>query len=99
MDIASIAALSTAIATLLGGFVYGRQNALSGAASINQILQSRITDLEDRAVEKDALIVRMTGKIETLEGMVAQRARVEELHVKVDAVSTRVDAIATKVGA
>lgn len=99
MDPGTILAISTAFGGLVGGFIVGRQGALSSAASVNQLLQSRIDLLETDKAEKDTRIARLDSKVEALEGLVTQRARVDELHAKVDAVTTRIDAIAVKVGA
>jgi hypothetical protein len=98
MDPATILAIATAAGGLVGGFAIGRQNALSSAASINQLLQSRVDLLEaDKGVQGQE-IARLGSKVEALEGLVTQKARVDELHTKMDAVTTRIDAIAVKVG-
>jgi len=98
MDNATLFAIVSGVAGALVGAVAGRLNALQGYAAINQILQSRITDLEHQETEKTAVISSLTIRIETLEGLVTQRAEVAALHAKVDALTTRIDAIATHMG-
>jgi hypothetical protein len=99
MDPGTILAISTAAGGLIGGFVIGRQGAFSGAASINQLLQSRIDVLETDKATQGQEIARLGSKVEALEGLVTQKARVDELHTKVDAIATRLDSVAVKVGA
>jgi len=89
MDSAStiIALVSTVVGALVGA-VAGRQNALSSLASVNQLLQSRIAELETREKEKDAAIVRLISKVEALEGLVTQRADIATLTARVEAVAS-----------
>jgi len=99
MDPATIVGLSSAIGGALIGAIGGRINALQGLAAINQLLQSTIDNLQTEKTAKDAAIQRLENKVESLEGLVTQKAEVAQLHVKVDALTGRVEAIATKVGA
>lgn len=99
MDPGTILAIATAAGGLLGGYAVGRQGALSNAASVNQLLQSRVDLLEADKATQGTEIARLGSKLEALEGLVTQKARVDELHVKVDDVMSTVNAIAAKVGA
>jgi hypothetical protein len=80
-----------AVASLVGGIIAGRAQALQGHASINQLLQSKVDFLENQNNGQAEQIARMELQLEVLKDMVTQRSEVAE----VKAIVTR---IAEKVG-
>lgn len=98
--------LSTAIMAVAmgaGGFFTGRRTATSEAMSIAsetvEMLQAQIELLQEDKNHKESELADLRNRIIVLEGLVTQRAEVEELTVKVSLVKETVDRIADKVGA
>jgi hypothetical protein len=87
MDAGTIFAIASGVLGVIAGAFGGRLNALQSYAAINQILQSRIADLESRETEKDAALLRLAMKIESLEGLVTQKAEVAAVKAVVDRVA------------
>lgn len=98
--------LSTAVMALAmgaGGFFTGRRTAASEAMSIAsetvEMLQAQIEVLNQDKQHRELEILDLTQRVAVLEGLVTQRAEVEELSTKVTLVKDTVDRIAVKVGA
>lgn len=103
MDIGTALTAITAISTGIGGFASGR---LSGRSSASQIaadtvdmLQAQIETLKEDKEDKDSELINLRSRVEVLEGLVTQRAEVDELGIKVILVKDIVERIATKIGA
>jgi len=103
MDLSSIAAVGTALGTGLGGYLGGRmtgRNALSEiAADTVEMLQTQVNILQDDKEHKELELTDLRNRVQVLEGLITQRAEVEELSTKVTLVKETVDRIADKVGA
>lgn len=103
MDLNSVLTAATAIGTGLGGFVGGRltaKNALSDIASDTvEMLQTQVNILQENKEHSEAELLELRSRVTVLEGLVTQRAEVEELSAKVSLVKDTVDRIADKVGA
>lgn len=95
----AIMSIGTAIGGFVGGRMTGRTNASQIASDTIDMLQSQVdllkTDRDDRMVE----LADLRNRVAVLEGLVTQRAEVEELSEKVSLVKATVDRIAVKVGA
>jgi hypothetical protein len=98
--------LSTAIiavSTAVGGFATGRrtssQDAIMVASETIDMLQSQVEILKSDKQSKDAELGNLRARVEILEGLVTQRAEVEELNDKVSLVKETVERIAIRVGA
>jgi hypothetical protein len=103
MDINAITNVATVIGVALGGYAGGRMQGRSSASQIAadtvEMLQTQVEILKEDKEGSDAELVDLRHRVEILEGLVTQRAEVEELNVKVSLVKDTVDKIAIKVGA
>lgn len=90
---------ATAVGSFFGGRFSGRTAASQIAADTVDLLQAQIESLKDDKTERDAEVVDLRARVEVLEGLVTQRAEVEELGVKISLVKDTVDKIAIRVGA
>lgn len=92
-----------AIGTALGGYVGGRATGRSASSQIAtdtvEMLQAQIEILQENKDERELELQDLRNRVAVLEGLVTQRAEVEELSVKVSLVKDTVDRIADKVGA
>lgn len=93
----------TSIAMAAGGFFTGRRTAGTDAMSIAsqtvEMLQTQVESLTTDKDHRDLEILDLNNRVAVLEGLVTQRAEVEELSSKVDMVKHTVDRIAERVGA
>jgi hypothetical protein len=103
MDIGSAFTVISGIGVGFGGYIGGR---LQGRSTSSQIAADTVSMLSEQVdllkEDKDANelhILDLTQRVAVLEGLVTQRAEVEELSGKVDLVKETVDKIAVKVGA
>ncbi len=103
MDIGSTLTTLAAIGTAAGGYIGGR---LQGRSTSSQIASDTVSMLSEQVDllknDKEAReldILDLTQRVAVLEGLVTQRAEVEELSGKVDVVKDEVHRIALKVGA
>jgi hypothetical protein len=103
MDINSIISATTAIGAGVGGFVGGR---LTGRQAFTEIasdtvdmLQTQVNILQQDKNQKELELTELRNRVTVLEGLVTQRAEVEELSIKVSLVKGTVDRIADRVGA
>lgn len=103
MDVASMIAVASVIGTGVGGYVGGRISGRSSASQIAadtvEMLQVQVDILERDKERKELEIMHLTQRVAVLEGLVTQKAPVEELNVKVTMVKEVVDRVAEKVGA
>jgi len=63
------------------------------------MLQTQVDVLKEDRETRDAQLTELRHRVEILEGLVTQRAEVEELNAKVSLVKDTVDRIAVRVGA
>lgn len=63
------------------------------------MLQTQVDLLKEDKETRDSELTDLRHRVEILEGLVTQRAEVEELSVKVSLVKDTVDRIAIRVGA
>lgn len=103
MDIGSTFTVVSAVGVAFGGYVGGR---LQGRSTSSQIAADTVSMLSEQVDllknDKEAReldILDLTQRVAVLEGLVTQRAEVEELSGKVDLVKDEVHRIAVKVGA
>ncbi len=103
MDLSALTSVATMVGVAIGGYAGGR---IQGRSSTSQIasdtvemLQAQVEILKEDKEVRDSEIVDLRHRVEILEGLVTQRAEVEELNTKVSLVKDTVDRIAIKVGA
>lgn len=103
MDIGSTLNVISSVGVGLGGYIGGR---LQGRSTSSQIASDTVSMLSEQVDllknDKEAReldILDLTQRVAVLEGLVTQRAEVEELSGKVDVVKDEVHRIALKVGA
>lgn len=103
MDATIVSTAILSIGTGLGGYFGGRVTGRSAASQIAtdtvEMLQTQVDLLKDDKEHRDLEILDLLSRVTVLEGLVTQRAEVEELTAKVTLVKDTVDRIATKVGA
>lgn len=102
MDLNTIVTVTTAIGVGAGGFfggrISGRNNLSEIASDTVDMLQTQVNILQHDKDLKEAELLELRNRITVLEGLVTQRAEVEELSIKVSLVKTTVDKIAERVG-
>lgn len=98
--------LSTAVLTIgtgFGGFIGGRLTGKSVASQVAtdtvDMLQAQVDTLKSDKEDRELVLLDLQTRVSVLEGLVTQRADVEELSGKVTLVKDTVDKIAAKVGA
>lgn len=96
MDASNYIAILTGVAGVIGGLVGGKRlgdsQAHQTAVDTVELLQIAVAELERQGRLKDDELADLRGRVAVLEGLVTQRAEVEE-------VRTIVDRIAVKMGA
>jgi FtsZ-binding cell division protein ZapB len=99
-----IEALITAIIALggtIGGFVGGKKMSASAsvdlAVSTVDLLQIQVQTLKNDGVTKDAVVTDLRARVELLEQLVTQRARVEEVYNLAEGIRSVVDRIEGKI--
>jgi len=95
----AILSIGTGLGGYLGGRVTGRTAFSQIANDTVEMLQAQVDSLRNDKDTKDLEILDLRTRVTVLEGLVTQRAEVEELSDKVDLVKGTVDRIAVKVGA
>jgi hypothetical protein len=87
------------IGGLYGGSRYGKQSALADAANNSavavdtvEMLQTQINHLNDVNAEQAVTVVELSTRVNVLEGLVTQRAAVEEVHHDVLLIKAKVGA-------
>lgn len=90
---------STGVGGYIGGRVTGRNSASQIASATVEMLQAQIEILKDDKERNGLEILDLNSRVAVLEGLVTQRADVQELSTKVSIVKTTVEKIALKVGA
>lgn len=97
-----IITILTGAAGVAGGFFGGKRignnDVHTTAVSTVELLQVAVGELERQNTGKDRELGDLRGRVEVLEGLVTQRAAVEEVHQEVISVKLTVDKIAEKVG-
>jgi hypothetical protein len=96
MDAATISQIAVLVAGIGGGWATGRRGV---ARQTVDLLQIQVEALKGEKIEKDAELSELKGRVEVLEGLVTQRAAVNEVHEELREVHHTVDRIAAKVGA
>lgn len=110
MDVGSILTVAGAAGTGVGGYLGGRMTGRSSASQIAndaaqiasetvEMLQAQIEILREDKDRRELEIDDLRNRVTVLEGLVTQRAEVEELSAKVSLVKETVDRIADRVGA
>lgn len=103
MDLNALANIATVVGVAVGGYAGGRLQGRSSASQIAsdtvEMLQAQVEVLKEDKDVRDAELVDLRHRVEILEGLVTQRAEVEELNTKVSLVKDTVDRIAIRVGA
>lgn len=103
MDLNVLTNIATMIGVAVGGYAGGRMQGRSSASQIAsdtvEMLQTQVDLLRDDKDTRDTELRELRHRVEILEGLVTQRAEVEELNVKVSLVKDTVDRIAIRVGA
>lgn len=103
MDYGSIVSVVGVVGTGVGGYISGR---LTGRSAASQIASDTVDMLETQndllKEEKESMglvLLDLQTRVAVLEGLVTQRAEVEELSNKVSLVKDTVERIAERVGA
>lgn len=103
MDLNTLTTITTAIGVGAGGFfggrITGRGNLSEIASDTVDMLQTQVSLLQNDKNVKEAELTELRNRITVLEGLVTQRAEVEELSTKVSLVKDTVDRIAERIGA
>ncbi len=81
-----------------GGKRLGNAQATDLAVSTVGLLDAAVGELRTQAAIKDQEIANLRGRIDSLEGLVTQRAEVEAVHVDVKESKVILERIAEKVG-
>jgi FtsZ-binding cell division protein ZapB len=96
MDTDTIVTVLTGLAGVTGGFFGGKrlgnQQIQTTAVNTVQLLQAAVAELKDQNTLKDQKIAELGARVEVLEGLVTQRARVEEVHETVTRIAAKVGA-------
>lgn len=82
-----------------GGKKLGNAQATSVAISTVELLEIAVGELRTQAASKDQEIANLRGRVDSLEGLVTQRAEVDAVHVDVKQSKVILERIAEKVGA
>lgn len=103
MNIDTLLTIAAALGVGGGGFIGGRMtgnyNSHQIATQTVEMLQAQVEVLEHNKEDRELVLLDLQTRVTVLEGLVTQRAEVEELHDKVDLVKGTVDRIAVRVGA
>lgn len=96
MDVATASQLAVLVAGVGGGWITGRRGV---ARQTVDLLQIQASSLREKNEEQATELVQIRTRVEVLEGLVTQRAAVNEVHEELQVVHGKVDRIAAKVGA
>ena len=96
MDPNDIITALVGTAAVTGGFFGGKRmgNAQASALAVDtvELLQVAVNELRQQAEQKNELIIELTTRVGVLEGLVTQRAEVEEVHAIVERIAEKVGA-------
>lgn len=96
MDADAIITILTGVAGVTGGFFGGKRlgNGQAQQAAVNtvELLQVAVAELERQNNIKAEEVGDLRGRISVLEGLVTQRAEVEEVRVLVDKIAVKIGA-------
>ena len=96
MDPNDIITALVGTAAVTGGFFGGKKmgNAQASALAVDtvELLQVAVNELRQQAEQKNELIIELTTRVGVLEGLVTQRAEVEEVHAIVERIAEKVGA-------
>jgi len=96
MDLNSILVTASAVGTGLGGFIGGRWSARGIASDVAsdtvEMLQTQVNLLKEDKEHRDLEILDLTQRVAVLEGLVTQRAEVEQVQRVVDRIAEKVGA-------
>lgn len=91
ITIEAVVTIVGGIAGAIGGYRAGKSSELQGAASVNQLLESRMDLLErDNQILRDKCD-RQQSEIDSLRGIVTQRAEVAEVRKIVERIEAKLD--------
>jgi hypothetical protein len=94
-----VSGLGVGFGGYIGGRLQGRSTTSQIAADTVSMLSEQVDLLKNDKEARELDILDLTQRVAVLEGLVTQRAEVEELSGKVDLVKDEVHRIAVKVGA
>lgn len=101
MGIDALITLIIGLGGTVGGFVGGKKmstsTALDTAVSTVDLLQVQVNTITNESAAKDAIVVDLRARVELLEQLVTQRARVEEVYNLAEGIRTVVDRIEGKI--
>ncbi len=89
MDIGLITQIGVAVSSAAAAYTIGRRGVASETVTM---LQAQIDVLESRDASKNTEIATLTTKVDILEGLVTQRAAVEEVREIVERIAVKVGA-------
>ena len=89
MDAGIITQIGLSVVTCAAGWSVGRRGV---AREVIDMLQDKVTLLEEQKLEGDQKVTALEGKVEVLESLVTQRAAVEEVRDIVVRIADRVGA-------
>lgn len=96
MDADAIITILTGVAGVTGGFFGGKRlgNGQAQQAAVNtvELLQVAVAELERQNNIKAEEVGDLRGRISVLEGLVTQRAEVEQVRVLVDKIAVKIGA-------
>ena len=96
MDPNALITIGIGIAGVVGGFASGRksgnQEALSTAVQTVGLLQTQLETVKEYLEEKSVEVHDLNVRVEVLEGLVTQRAQVQEVKEVVDRIAVKVGA-------
>jgi len=98
MGISDVVEIVVTVAAAFGGYAAGKYGAWQGAASVNQLLQSRIDLLETDNKAKGDEITKLRAEMDVLKGMVTQRAEVQAVHEVVNRIEVGLAALGSTNG-
>lgn len=103
MDYGSIVSVVGVVGTGVGGYISGRLTGRSAASQIASdtvdMLETQNDLLKEEKENMGLVLLDLQTRVAVLEGLVTQRAEVEELSNKVSLVKDTVERIAERVGA
>lgn len=103
MDYGSIVSVVGVVGTGIGGYISGRLTGRSAASQIASdtvdMLETQNDLLKEEKENMGLVLLDLQTRVAVLEGLVTQRAEVEELSNKVSLVKDTVERIAERVGA
>lgn len=103
IDLGALTNIATVLGVAVGGYAGGRMQGKSSASQVAsdtvEMLETQVNILKEDKAMRDIELTNLRHRVEILEGLVTQRAEVEELNTTVSLVKNTVDRIAVRVGA